>query len=270
MASTDKRTVLIGSTERISLHFPGLPESFLMLIAWRRQPLQEENFKDVKVSWDSHRTWWTRSARDKKEELKEIIGATGRGFTRMWRNRKHSAASSGCHRKTSCSSFSSFRTTHRSVRDPVSPSISSGATPPTPQPPSPVILLADDDNDDDDDHLPLRLTLRSSSKTLFLLQTRFLPLSSSSSSSAAASLFSFFFLFQTSDFREKDFLLHVFELKFTSHKSSKIGFDTATRQERREKKKETPPALRRQTWNSRKLKPQKASSRRKTKPIFFF
>jgi hypothetical protein len=83
-------------------------------------------------------------------------------------------------------------------------------------------------------------------------------------------LFSFFFLFQTSDFREKDFLLHVFELKFTSHKSSKIGFDTATRQERREKKKETPPALRRQTWNSRKLKPQKASSRRKTKPIFFF
>jgi hypothetical protein len=51
-------------------------------------------------------------------------------------------------------------------------------------------------------------------------------------------LFSFFFLFQTSDFREKDFLLHVFELQFTSQKSSKIGLDTATRQHReREKKK---------------------------------
>jgi hypothetical protein len=50
-------------------------------------------------------------------------------------------------------------------------------------------------------------------------------------------LFSFFFPFQTSDFREKDFLLHVFELQFTSQKSSKIGFDTATRQ-RRERERE--------------------------------
>ncbi len=161
----------------------------------------------------------------------------GGGLPACERNWKHSAASSVCHRKTSRSSFSSFRTTDRSVRDPVSPSISSGAAPPTPQPPSPVILLVDDDYDDDD-HLHLRLTLRSSSKTLFLLQTRFLPLSSSSSSSAAASLFSLFFLFQTFDFREKDFLLHVFELQFTSQKSSKIGFDTATRQHReRENKK---------------------------------
>jgi hypothetical protein len=80
-------------------------------------------------------------------------------------------------------------------------------------------------------------------------------------------LFSLFFLFEPSDFREKDFLLHVFELQFTSQKSSKVGFDPATRQHReREREKETLAALRRQTWNSRK---QKAGCRRKTEPIFF-
>lgn len=187
-----------------------------------------------------------------------------RGLPACERNRKHSEASSGCHRKTSRSSFSSFSSTHPSVRDPVSPSISSGATPPTPQPPSPVILLADDD------HLPLRLTLRSSSKTLFHFQTRFLPLSSSSSSSAAASLFSFFFLLQTSDFREKDFLLHVFELQFTSQKSSKIGFDPATRQHRERDRRRNTSSTTTTNVEFPETKTTESKQQKKNETNFFF